>query len=144
MYKILYIIFFSLIVTNCSFKPVVKHHGVPLLEKKQGSLIVNKSNKNDIIFKLGSPPIRSKFDDKECVGYFGHIELARPMFHMGYIDKVRMVLQCVCFDCGTLLIDEKDPTFHRTVDPLAGDGSKGGNPGEHLGIHGETMEIIAG
>ena len=56
-----------------------------------------------------------KFDDKEFVGYFGHIELARPMFHMGYIDKVRMVLQCVCFDCGTLLIDEKDPTFHRIM-----------------------------
>ena len=33
MDKILYIIFFSLIVSNCSFKPVVKHHGIPFLEK---------------------------------------------------------------------------------------------------------------
>ena len=63
MYKALYIIFFSLIVTNCSFKPVVKHHGVPFLEKKQGSLIVNKSNKNDIKKILGSPSTSSKFDN---------------------------------------------------------------------------------
>ena len=63
MYKTLYIIFFSLIVTNCSFNPVVKHHGVPFLEKKQGSLIVNKSNKNDIKKTLGSPSTTSKFDN---------------------------------------------------------------------------------
>ena len=59
----LYIIFFSIIVTNCSFKPVVKHHGVPFLEKKQASLIVNKSNKNDIKSTLGSPSTKSKFDN---------------------------------------------------------------------------------
>ena len=63
MYKTLYIIFFSLIVTNCSFKPVVKHHGVPFLEKKQASLIINKSNKNDIRNTLGSPSTKSKFDN---------------------------------------------------------------------------------
>ena len=63
MHKTLYIIFFSLIVTNCSFKPVVKHHGVPFLEKKQASLIINKSNKNDIKKMLGLPSTKSKFDN---------------------------------------------------------------------------------
>ena len=63
MHKTLYIIFFSLIVTNCSFKPVVKHHGVPFLEKKQTALIVNKSNKNDIKKTLGLPSTKSKFDN---------------------------------------------------------------------------------
>ena len=63
MYKTLYIIFFSLIVTNCSFKPVVQHHGVPFLEKKQASLIINKSNINDIKKTLGSPSTKSKFDN---------------------------------------------------------------------------------
>ena len=63
MSKILYIILLSLIVSNCSFKPVVKHHGVPFLEKKQALLIVNKSNKNDIINVLGQPSTKSKFDN---------------------------------------------------------------------------------
>ena len=63
MTKILYIIFLSLIVANCSFKKVVKHHGVPFLEKKQESLVVNKSNKKDIREILGSPSTTSKFDN---------------------------------------------------------------------------------
>ena len=63
MIKILYIIFLSLIVANCSIKKVVKHHGVPFLEKKQLSLIINKSNKNDIRKILGNPSTTSKFDN---------------------------------------------------------------------------------
>jgi outer membrane protein assembly factor BamE (lipoprotein component of BamABCDE complex) len=63
MIKILYIIFLSLIVSNCSFKKVVKHHGVPFLEKKQKLLLVNTTNKNDIIKILGNPSTTSKFDN---------------------------------------------------------------------------------
>ena len=59
MIKILYIIFLSLIVTNCTFQPVVNHHGVPFLEKKQLSLEVNLSNKKDIIAVIG-PSIGQK------------------------------------------------------------------------------------
>ena len=63
MIKILYIIFLSLIVTNCSMKKVVNHHGVPSLEKKQNNLQINKTNKNDIIKILGKPSTTSKFDN---------------------------------------------------------------------------------
>ena len=63
MIKILYIIFLSLIVSNCSFKKVVNHHGVPFLEKKQKLLVVNTTNKNDIIKILGNPSTTSKFDN---------------------------------------------------------------------------------
>ena len=63
MIKILYIILISLIVSNCSFKKVVKHHGVPFLEKKQQSLIINEANKNDIIRVLGNPSTTSKFNN---------------------------------------------------------------------------------
>ena len=63
MLKILYIIFISLIVTNCSPKKVVKNHGVPFLEKKQSSLIVDVANKNDIRKILGNPSTTSKFNN---------------------------------------------------------------------------------
>ena len=59
----LYIFFLFLILSNCSFKPVVKHHGVPFLEKKQETLIINKTNKNDIVKILGNPSTTSKFDN---------------------------------------------------------------------------------
>ena len=63
MLKILYIFFFALVVSNCSFKKVVKHHGVPFLEKKQKQLIINKSTSNDVRKILGTPSTRSKFDN---------------------------------------------------------------------------------
>jgi outer membrane protein assembly factor BamE (lipoprotein component of BamABCDE complex) len=63
MIRIIYIIFLTLIVANCSFKPVVKHHGVPFLEKKQSSLIINKTNKNEILEIFGNPSTKSKFDN---------------------------------------------------------------------------------
>ena len=63
MIKLLYIFFFALVVTNCSFKKVVKHHGVPFLEKKQKQLMINKTTSNDIRKILGTPSTRSKFDN---------------------------------------------------------------------------------
>ena len=63
MNKTLYILFLLLIVSNCTFKPVVKHHGVPFLEKKQKKLYVNIANKNDIKKILGIPSTTSKFDN---------------------------------------------------------------------------------
>ena len=63
MRKILYIIILSFVVSNCTLNKVNKHHGVPNLEKKQASLIVNKTNKNDIKKLLGIPSTTSKFDN---------------------------------------------------------------------------------
>ena len=63
MERILYLFIISLIVTNCSFKKVVKHHGVSFLEKKQKNLVINKTNKNEIIEILGNPSTRSKFNN---------------------------------------------------------------------------------
>ena len=63
MNKILYIFFFALVVSNCSFQKVVKHHGVPFLEKKQKQLIIDVSTSNDVRKILGSPSTRSKFDN---------------------------------------------------------------------------------
>tara|TARA_Y100001970_G_scaffold208766_1_gene254487 strand:- start:19 stop:504 length:486 start_codon:yes stop_codon:yes gene_type:complete len=63
MNKLLYIILIYFIVSNCSLKPVIQHHGVPSLEKKQANLTINKSNKNDIKILLGSPSTKSTFDN---------------------------------------------------------------------------------
>ena len=63
MNKILYIFLILITVTNCAPKKVVKHHGVPFLEKKQNSLIVNESNLNDIKKILGNPSTTSKFEN---------------------------------------------------------------------------------
>ena len=40
----------------------------------------------------------------ECPGHFGHIEFAKPVYHMQYIVQIRKILECVCNHCGKLLI----------------------------------------
>jgi DNA-directed RNA polymerase beta' subunit len=39
-------------------------------------------------------------------GYFGHIELARPVFYIQYLDTVLNIAQCICIRCSKLLIDK--------------------------------------
>jgi len=48
-----------------------------------------------------------KMDD--CPGHFGHIELCRPVYHCGFITEVVRILNCVCFSCSRLLLDEAVP-----------------------------------
>jgi len=40
----------------------------------------------------------------ECCGHFGHIELAKPVFHIGFLTKAIKILRCVCFYCSKLLV----------------------------------------
>ncbi|KAJ2501612.1 DNA-directed RNA polymerase II core subunit rpo21 [Coemansia sp. RSA 1972] len=51
----------------------------------------------------------------ECPGHFGHIDLAKPVFHIGFIEKVKKVLSCVCWNCGKLKADYNDPAFQRIM-----------------------------
>lgn len=44
----------------------------------------------------------------ECVGHFGHIELALPVFHIGYIASTLLVLQCICKTCSRVLVPEAE------------------------------------
>lgn len=41
-------------------------------------------------------------DSSACSGHFGHIELNKPMFHVGYIGKIKKVLECICFYCSKI------------------------------------------
>jgi outer membrane protein assembly factor BamE (lipoprotein component of BamABCDE complex) len=56
-------IIIALFFSACSLKIVKKHHGVHFLKNKHDKLIVNKSNKNDILNLLGSPSTKSTFDN---------------------------------------------------------------------------------
>ncbi|KAF1811346.1 beta and beta-prime subunits of DNA dependent RNA-polymerase [Eremomyces bilateralis CBS 781.70] len=48
---------------------------------------------------------------QECSGHFGHIELATPVFHPGFLTKVKKLLEIVCHNCGKIKLDESNPAF---------------------------------
>uniref|UniRef100_A0A6C0KVL2 DNA-directed RNA polymerase n=1 Tax=viral metagenome TaxID=1070528 RepID=A0A6C0KVL2_9ZZZZ len=46
-------------------------------------------------------------DYMQTPGYFGHIELARPVFYIQYLSSILKILRCVCFKCSKLLISKE-------------------------------------
>ena len=59
-----------------------KYHGVPFLEKKQTKLLINTTNKNDILKILGSPSTRSKFDNDLWI-YIERVQTQSKLKHLG-------------------------------------------------------------
>ena len=60
--KIIYLIIF-LLITNCNVKTASNIYGISALESKSKKIIINKSNKNDLKVFLGSPSIKSNFNE---------------------------------------------------------------------------------
>ena len=47
-------------------------------------------------------------DYMKTPGYFGHMELARPVFYIQYFSTVLKIVRCVCLKCSKLLMNKKD------------------------------------
>ena len=46
-------------------------------------------------------------DYMQTPGYFGHIELGRPIFYIQYFGTIMKILRCICFKCSKLLISKE-------------------------------------
>uniref|UniRef100_A0A915ASZ0 DNA-directed RNA polymerase subunit n=2 Tax=Parascaris univalens TaxID=6257 RepID=A0A915ASZ0_PARUN len=52
----------------------------------------------------------------DCVGHFGYVDLALPVFHVGFFRLTIQMLQCICKHCsGLLLSGEQRKAFLRQV-----------------------------
>ena len=49
-------------------------------------------------------------------GYFGHIELARPVFFIQYLHTILKILRCICIKCSKLLISKSEYKHLLSVD----------------------------
>jgi outer membrane protein assembly factor BamE (lipoprotein component of BamABCDE complex) len=82
MNKLFYIFFLILVATSCSVKPIDNYHGIAFLEKKQKKLLVNKTNKNEIIKILGAPSTESILEDDLWI-YIETRESKSSLFKLG-------------------------------------------------------------
>ena len=112
MIKILYIIIISIIVTNCNLKQIDKYHGVSFLDEKQKKLIINKSNKNDIINILGAPSTKSLINKNLWI-YIENRQTTASFLKLGKTEvKENNVLVVEINDYGIL----KDKKFYNKDD----------------------------
>eukprot|EP00516_Mucochytrium_quahogii_P003774 CAMPEP_0203749584 /NCGR_PEP_ID=MMETSP0098-20131031/4087_1 /ASSEMBLY_ACC=CAM_ASM_000208 /TAXON_ID=96639 /ORGANISM=" , Strain NY0313808BC1" /LENGTH=1760 /DNA_ID=CAMNT_0050638661 /DNA_START=192 /DNA_END=5474 /DNA_ORIENTATION=+ len=65
------------------------------------------SNGEPVIGGVNDPRMGNTFE-KEHPGYFGHIELARPVYHVGFLNTVLAILRCVSFYDGKMILQPDD------------------------------------
>ena len=84
----------------------MKHHGVPFLEKKQNSLVLNESNKNDVIKILGNPSTKSFFDDNIWI-YIERKQTQSELINLGKMEIYKNDVLVVEFDDLGILKNKK-------------------------------------
>jgi DNA-directed RNA polymerase II subunit RPB1 len=55
-----------------------------------------------------------------CPGHFGHVKLAEPVFHAGYLPILKDIMQCVCIKCKKLLVDIESPVVKNIIETTQG------------------------
>ncbi|KAJ8608431.1 hypothetical protein CTAYLR_010334 [Chrysophaeum taylorii] len=65
-------------------------------------------------------PRMGDLSDKDDPGHFGHIELARPVYHLGFLKTAITVLRCVCFHCSKVLGRSDEDARVRNAQKLQG------------------------
>ena len=58
-------------------------------------------------------------DYMKTPGYFGHIELARPVYYIQYLSTIIKILRCTCYKCSKLLISKEK--YRNSLKDLSGD-----------------------
>jgi len=72
----------------------------------------------DLHLGVIDPGLRCKTCDNkasDCPGHFGHIELAKPVIHVGYTRLIRKLLRVTCRNCGRILLSPEE--IHKVLGP---------------------------
>ncbi len=71
-----------ILISSCSTNKVVKNHGSSLIKSKSEELIINRSNKNDILELLGPPSTKSSFNENLWI-YIETKKVSTSIFRLG-------------------------------------------------------------
>ena len=71
-------------------------------EPKKGGLVDLRLGTCDIYLNCTTCGLNSI----DCPGHFGHTELAEPVYHFGFMNHLKTILQCVCLKCTNIIIDK--------------------------------------
>ena len=87
----------------------VCHVTQPLLYDSQGEPVINGLFDPRMgVLDHGKICPTDELDNRFCPGYFGHIELQKPVFHYQFLDIVQKSLKCFCLRCSSVLLDKEN------------------------------------
>lgn len=53
--------------------------------------------------------------NNDCPGHFGHTLLAEPVFHYGFLNYLKSILQCICLQCSKTLVEKSDALYNKLL-----------------------------
>ncbi|MDI3482663.1 MAG: DNA-directed polymerase subunit [Candidatus Methanomethylophilaceae archaeon] len=74
----------------------------------------------------------------ECPGHFGHIDLAMPVIHVGFVKDIKRLLQATCRSCGRILLTEDQIEEYRST--MEAVGEQGGTTDDFKLLSKETSK----
>ena len=75
------------------------------MEAKPGGLVDPRFGTTDEMTDCQTCGLNSKY----CVGHFGHVNLAEPVFHIGYLTThLKKIFGCICTKCSNILINKNE------------------------------------
>ena len=104
MFKKLLILF--IIISGCTTNKVVKNHGISLIDEKSKKLIINQSNKNDILKIMGPPSTKSEFNENIWI-YIERKKISSSIFKLGNRKLVKNNILIVELNGFGILEDKK-------------------------------------
>jgi DNA-directed RNA polymerase II subunit RPB1 len=80
-------------------------------EPKKGGLVDLRLGTCDIYL----PCSTCGLNQNDCPGHFGHIDLAEPVFHFGFLNHLKVLLHCICIRCSKVLIEKVDEFIKKNI-----------------------------
>jgi outer membrane protein assembly factor BamE (lipoprotein component of BamABCDE complex) len=100
------ILFIFLFTLNCSTNKVSKNHGFKSLETKFEKIVINQTNKNDIIDLIGSPSTKSDFNKNKWF-YIERRKTNQSLIKLGYKKIIKNDILMVEFNNRGILKNKK-------------------------------------
>lgn len=95
-----------LFITNCTGNKVSNYHGVKNLEDKFNKILLDKTNKNDLIKLIGPPSTISDFNNKKWI-YIERLKTNQAFFKLGTQKMKKNNILIVELNEYGILIDKK-------------------------------------
>ena len=105
----LILLFFT---TNCQLKQPIKSHGINYLENRSNKIVINSSNKNDVLTVLGNAHTKS-IDDENLWFYFDRKMSSGSLINFGDLELLENNVLVIKFDKYGVV---KNKEFYRKDD----------------------------
>jgi DNA-directed RNA polymerase II subunit RPB1 len=65
------------------------------------------------VYGGANDPRLGSLHDKSDPGYFGHLDLARAVYHQGFFNPMIKTLRCVCFHCSRIRMQDDEFKYQK-------------------------------